>query len=91
MQVITSWTGGQADALRQALRMTNESFAEYLGVAAHTVAYWRKNPEMTPTPKIQETTPSPPPPRRVIRNSPAQAFADLHLIVSKVLIPAQHA
>jgi hypothetical protein len=27
-------------------------------------------------------------PRRVIRNSPAQAFADHHLIVSKVLIPA---
>ncbi len=34
MQVITSWTGGHADALRHALRMTNESFAEYLGVAA---------------------------------------------------------
>ena len=33
MQVIASWTGGQADALRQALRMTNESFAEHLGVA----------------------------------------------------------
>jgi hypothetical protein len=54
MQVITSWTGGQADALRRALRMTNESFAEYLGVAARTVAYWRKNPEVTQTPKIQE-------------------------------------
>jgi transcriptional regulator with XRE-family HTH domain len=54
MQVITSWTSGQADTLRQALRMTNESFAEYLGVAARTIAYWRKNPEITPTPKIQE-------------------------------------
>jgi transcriptional regulator with XRE-family HTH domain len=54
MQVITSWTGGQADTLRQTLRMTNESFAEYLGVAARTIAYWRKNPEITPTPKIQE-------------------------------------
>ena len=54
MQVITSWTGGQADALRRALRMTNESFAEYLGVAARTVAYWRKNPEITQTPKIQD-------------------------------------
>ena len=28
---------------------------------------------------------------RVIGNSPAQAFADLHLIVSKVLIPARRA
>jgi transcriptional regulator with XRE-family HTH domain len=54
MQVITSWTSGQADALRQALRMTNESFAEYLGVSARTVAYWRKNPGITPTPKMQE-------------------------------------
>lgn len=55
MQVITSWTGGHADALRQALRMTNESFAEYLGVAVRTVAYWRKNPAITPTPANQET------------------------------------
>ncbi|MGH3217873.1 MAG: hypothetical protein ACRDPY_03945 [Streptosporangiaceae bacterium] len=55
MQVITSWTGGQADALRKSLRMTNESFAEHLSVAARTVASWRKNPAITPTPKIQET------------------------------------
>ena len=55
MQVITSWTGGHADALRQALRMTNESFAEHLGVAARTVANWRKNPAITPIPAIQET------------------------------------
>ncbi len=55
MQVVTSWTGGHADALRQALRMTNESFAEYLGVAARTVAYWRKDPAITPKPAIQET------------------------------------
>jgi hypothetical protein len=55
MQVITSWTGGQADALRQALRMTNESFGEHLGVAARTVANWRKNPAITPTPAVQET------------------------------------
>ena len=46
MQVITRWTGGQADALRQALRMTNESYAEHLGVAVRTIAYWRKRPEI---------------------------------------------
>ena len=39
MEVIASWTGRHADALRQALRMTNESFAEHLGVAVRTVAY----------------------------------------------------
>src|SRR5580704_16397413 len=55
MQVITSWTGGHADLLRQSLRMTNESFAEYLGVAVRTVAYWRKRPEIIPKPAIQET------------------------------------
>jgi transcriptional regulator with XRE-family HTH domain len=54
MQVISSWTGGHADALRQALRMTNESFAEHLNVSARTVAYWRKRPGITPQPAIQE-------------------------------------
>ena len=55
MQVIASWTGGHADLLRQSLRMTNESFAEYLGVAVRTVAYWRKRSETVPKPAIQET------------------------------------
>jgi len=55
MQVIASWTGGQADALRQSLRMTNESFAEYLGVVPRTVAYWRGQPDMIPKPAMQET------------------------------------
>ena len=54
MQVIASWTGGQADALRQALRMTNESFADHLSVAVRTVAYWRKRPEIIPQPQMQE-------------------------------------
>lgn len=48
MEVVASWTGAYADALRQSLRMTNESFAEYLGVAVRTVAYWRKKPKMVP-------------------------------------------
>ena len=42
MQVVATWTGSSADALRQALRMTNESYAEHLGVAVRTVAYWRQ-------------------------------------------------
>jgi hypothetical protein len=54
-QVIATWTGGDADLLRQSLRMTNESFAEYLGVAVRTVANWRKQPEIIPKPAIQET------------------------------------
>src|SRR5260370_42430779 len=55
MQVITKWTGGHADLLRQSLRMTNESFAEHLGVVVRTVAYWRERPEIVPKPAIQET------------------------------------
>jgi len=54
MPVIATWTGGDADLLRHSLRMTNESFAEYLGVAVRTVANWRKQPEIIPKPSIQE-------------------------------------
>ena len=54
MQVIARWTGGQADALRQAMCMTNESFADRLGVAVRTVAYWRNRPGMIPQPQMQE-------------------------------------
>jgi hypothetical protein len=53
MQVIASWTGSQADALRQSLRKSNESFAAYLDVAVRTVANWRKNPDMIPSPASQ--------------------------------------
>ena len=54
-QLITSWTGGYAGLLQQSLRMTNESFAEYLGVAVRTVANWHERPEIIPRPAIQET------------------------------------
>lgn len=54
MQVVASWTGAYADALRQSLRMGNESFAEYLGIGIRTVAYWRKRPEMVPQPRMQD-------------------------------------
>lgn len=54
MQVISSWTGGQADALRRSLRMTNESFADHLGIGVRTVADWRKRADITPQPRMQE-------------------------------------
>src|ERR1700744_5703010 len=59
MQGITLWNGGHAAAPRQALRMTNESFAEHVSVATRTVAYWRKNPGITPKPAVQETLDAP--------------------------------
>ena len=55
MEVVRTWTGREADALRQALRMTNEAFASHLGVAVRTVADWRKRPDMIPRPAMQET------------------------------------
>ncbi len=54
MQVVATWTAGHADMLRRALRMTSESYAEYLGVAVRTVAYWHKNPEIIPQQRNQE-------------------------------------
>jgi hypothetical protein len=54
MNVVALWTGGRADTLRQALRMTNEAFAEHLGVAVRTVAYWRARPDVVPRPVMQE-------------------------------------
>jgi hypothetical protein len=54
MQVIATWSGGRADLLRQAFRMTNESYAEYLTVSVRTVANWRGNPEVIPRLAIQD-------------------------------------
>jgi hypothetical protein len=53
VDVVTCWTGSRADALRQALRMTNAAFAARLGVAARTVAYWRARPDVVPRPAMQ--------------------------------------
>ncbi|HEY0786331.1 MAG TPA: hypothetical protein VGD62_10700, partial [Acidobacteriaceae bacterium] len=54
MQVIAKWSGHQADLLRQAFRMTNESFAGHLGVSPRTVANWRGNPGVIPRAVIQD-------------------------------------
>jgi transcriptional regulator with XRE-family HTH domain len=52
--LVTTWTGRHADALRHALRMTNEDFAEHLGVSVRTVAYWRSRPAMVPIQSMQQ-------------------------------------
>jgi DNA-binding transcriptional regulator YiaG len=54
MNVVSSWTGARAHALQQALRMTNEAFAEHLGAAVRTVTYWRSRPDCSPQPVNQE-------------------------------------
>ncbi|MEU4368227.1 hypothetical protein [Micromonospora chersina] len=40
MAAVTTWTGREANALRQALRMSLTAFAEHLGAARRTVAKW---------------------------------------------------
>lgn len=40
MAAVTTWTGREANALRQALRMSVAGFAEHLGAARRTVAKW---------------------------------------------------
>ncbi|WP_346536147.1 hypothetical protein [Micromonospora sp. DPT] len=40
MAAVTTWTGREANALRQALRMSVTGFADHLGAARRTVAKW---------------------------------------------------
>lgn len=54
MAVVSIWTGREASALRASLRMTVQAFAERLGVAARTVAYWESRAAtVTPQPDMQ--------------------------------------
>lgn len=53
MDAITTWTARSACALQSALRMTNEAFAERLGVHVRTVATWHAHPEKEPRAEIQ--------------------------------------
>src|SRR5829696_7720385 len=53
MQVVDTWTGRHASALRRALRLTNEGLAEQLGTAVRTVAKWNADPALVPTPELQ--------------------------------------
>jgi transcriptional regulator with XRE-family HTH domain len=52
--VVGQWTGQEARALRQALRMTIPEFAERLGVAERTVAKWEAHGSaIVPVPVMQ--------------------------------------
>jgi hypothetical protein len=54
VQVVATWTGTSADALRRALRMTIEQYAAELGAHPRTVAGWRQKPGRVPQAAIQE-------------------------------------
>ena len=53
MTVVEEWTGRHAHALRTALRLTNEAFAEQLGISPRTLTKWRERPELVPSPYLQ--------------------------------------
>jgi hypothetical protein len=77
MAVITSWTAADASALQQSLRMSNQVFAEHLGVAVRTVAYWRKRPESVPTLALQAIL------DRALDHAPEQAKAQFAQLVAQ--------
>jgi hypothetical protein len=53
MHVVDTWKGRHATALRRALRLTNEGFAEQLGTAVRTVARWNAEPDLVPVVELQ--------------------------------------
>ncbi len=48
------WTGGEATALRKALRMTEGRFARSVGVSPRTVSNWAQYPAMVPRSAAQD-------------------------------------
>ncbi|MBL1100612.1 hypothetical protein [Streptomyces coffeae] len=52
--VIDEWTGRTARMLQDAMRLSNERFAEHLGVAPRTVAEWRAKPAIVPRGELQD-------------------------------------
>lgn len=49
-----SWTGESASALQTALQLSNEKFAEKLGIGVRTVASWRQDPSRRPQSEMQQ-------------------------------------
>lgn len=54
MTAVEEWTGELACALQAAKRMSNDAFAERLGIGVRTVARWHQSPEMVPKPSMQQ-------------------------------------
>src|SRR5262245_27854907 len=53
VDVVDQWTGRHACALQVALRMTQDEFAELLGVARRTVASWHEKRDTVLRPELQ--------------------------------------
>ncbi|GAB2669202.1 hypothetical protein GCM10027271_31320 [Saccharopolyspora gloriosae] len=54
MDLTSGWTGETACALQAALRLSNEGFAEHLGIGVRTVAGWHQKPDLRPKSEMQQ-------------------------------------
>jgi hypothetical protein len=54
MDQVEGWTGRTACALQAALRLSNEAFAEHLGIGVRTVASWHQKPTLRPRSDMQQ-------------------------------------
>ncbi|MFF0736851.1 NUDIX domain-containing protein [Streptomyces chartreusis] len=54
MDVVDTWTGRTACLLQEAMRMTNEAFAERLGISPRTISRWHAQPEMVHRTEVQQ-------------------------------------
>jgi hypothetical protein len=54
MDLATGWTGRTACILQAAFRLSNEAFAEDLGIGVRTVASWHQKPSLQPRPEMQQ-------------------------------------
>jgi hypothetical protein len=74
--VVAEWTGKTATALRAALRLTIDQFAQQLGTASRTVAKWSSDPKLVPVTELQRALDT------TLRQAPVEAqerFAHLAL------------
>lgn len=51
--MVTGWTGREACALQEALRLSNVALAGRLGIGLSTVKGWHENPALRPRPETQ--------------------------------------
>lgn len=82
VEVVDTWTGRHASALRRALRLTNEALAEELGTAVRTVAKWNAAPDIVPVPDLQRALDT------MLDRAPEAARTRFGLLVAADLPPA---
>lgn len=54
MDFVDTWTGRSACLLQQAMRLTNEAFAERLGISERTISRWHASPGMVHRTEVQQ-------------------------------------